>query len=65
VTDDDHVPCCHLCGTSAVECDIDGCLTCNRLVCPDCSVEIETEDGEAAGVICAECDELSRQGDAT
>ena len=51
---------CHVCGESEIDCDLDACETCNQWTCPECAVEIETEDGDPLGVMCVECDEKSK-----
>ena len=51
---------CHLCGDSEVDWDLHACETCNQWTCPQCAVEIETEDGDPLGVMCGECDEKSK-----
>ena len=53
------LPTCHLCGETEVNCDLDGCFACEKWVCPECSYEIESDDGDPVGCICGECRKLS------
>ena len=47
---------CHLCGDSEIEWDLESCYECGKWTCPECGVEVETEDGDPLGILCGECD---------
>lgn len=61
---DDHTPitanCCHLCGYTTIEYALAHCCRCNQLVCSWCSVTREINNGRAMGLMCDECDLLSK-----
>jgi len=51
---------CHICGDSEIDWDLEACFACNKWTCPECCGEIESDDGDPLGVLCAECDEKSK-----
>lgn len=59
MSDDDNpdLQYCYDCGEPECFCDLDTCIECGGLVCPECTVEVETEDGEPLGALCLGCNE--------
>jgi hypothetical protein len=50
--------CCVICGDS--EYDLEACFECDRLVCPDCSVDFMSDVGYPVGVVCDDCVQKER-----
>ncbi len=46
---------CHLCSESQIFADLDQCHNCDQWVCPECSLEISTPEGDPVGVLCRAC----------